>query len=472
MKTINYFNYEKELTNEDIIRYAKIIAQASKEISEIEEAKKRLRELKETIERHSKYIQEGKIVSLYQGEFEWHKPVQNCVTISSPTGRFPAFLRDMTPEEIKEHSQLEIPFDNTVEQVTDMIVEAAKDAGFEEPEESFFGPTENYTPDYVEGNKQGRKQYFILPTKNVSFPWVLWLQEFDEEGKILDNSGLFWGSSREEVTLKLQSLMWNLETSHGDEEEDTRTVSIDDDAASLLDQIDYENYDPGTFVPEEETNLGVQITTENEEIQEQEEAILNVDRDKVNIFKSVINNKYFMLDDFGERLYLTIERMSQSQIYFQDPAVQKGTILKDRKDIPLVDLPKKTMAGRTDQIPVYKSLRDGTYFLLDNEGKRLPLEVLIDADTTVTFIDPFDKGQFLVKSPEDIQLRDEEPEQLSKVKVWKALNGGYFVFNEQQDPVPLKVLNSLENVVFLEQEGVEGVILKRHSEIIPSGIYL
>lgn len=131
MKTINYFYYENELTNEDIIRYAKIIAQASKEISEIEEAKKRLRDLKETIELHSKYIQEGKIVSLYQGEFDWHSPVQDCVTVSSPSGRFPTFVRDMTPEEIVEHSQLEIPFAETVDQVTDMIVEVAQDAGFD-----------------------------------------------------------------------------------------------------------------------------------------------------------------------------------------------------------------------------------------------------------------------------------------------------------------------------------------------------
>lgn len=111
MKTVNYFNYEKELTNEDVVHHAKIIAQASKEIGEIEEAKKRLRDLKETIERHSRYIQAGKIVSFLQGEFDWHKPVQDCVTISSPSGRFPAFVRDMTPDEIQEYSQLEIPFE-------------------------------------------------------------------------------------------------------------------------------------------------------------------------------------------------------------------------------------------------------------------------------------------------------------------------------------------------------------------------
>ncbi|MBN8545806.1 MAG: hypothetical protein J0L60_06700 [Ignavibacteria bacterium] len=346
MKTINYFNYEKELTNEDIIRYAKIIAQASKEISEIEEAKKRLRDLKETIERHSKYIQEGKIVSLYQGEFEWHKPVQNCVTISSPTGRFPAFLRDMTPEEIKEHSQLEIPFDNTVEQVTDMIVEAAKEAGFDTVMKDEKTNSEDEDDIFLDnaGEEEFTKQgdYYIKGPQGFHSPMVWDVLRHDGHGRMPDHIGTFY--------------------SHSDAKRKVR------------------------------------------ELRKEAEA-------------------------------------------------QKERI-------------------RTDQIPVYKSEKDGSYFLLDNEGNRLPLEVLIDADKTITFIDPFDKGQFLVKSPEDIQLRDEEPEQLSKVKVWKALNGGYFVFNEQQDPVPLKVLNSLENVVFLEQEGVEGVILKRHSEIIPSGIYL
>lgn len=60
-----------------------------------------------------------------------------------------------------------------------------------------------------------------------------------------------------------------------------------------------------------------------------------------------------------------------------------------------------------------------------------------------------------------------EPEQLSTVSVYKALTGDYYTIDEQDNCVPLKVLNSLENVVFFEQEGVDGVILKRHSEIIP-----
>lgn len=185
----------------------------------------------------------------------------------------------------------------------------------------------------------------------------------------------------------------------------------------ITDEDEY--YDPGTFVPdtekdEEDINFGVQISKENEELQEQEEAILNVDRDKVKIFKSVKNNKYFMFDDFGERLYLTIERMSQSQLYFQDPAVQKGTILKNRKDISLVDLPEQSKDQTSPETPT-------------------------------------------------------EPQPLSTIPVYKSTNGKYYFIDEQFKAVKLKVLNTLENVVFLEHEGIEGVILKRHSEVIPGG---
>lgn len=38
------------------------------------------------------------------------------------------------------------------------------------------------------------------------------------------------------------------------EKDETLEESIDDDAATILDQIDYEHYDPGTFVPDDEEN--------------------------------------------------------------------------------------------------------------------------------------------------------------------------------------------------------------------------
>lgn len=406
--TEQWFDYEKVLTETDILEIAKKIGETRKKIDEIEEARKTLKNLQQeklTLERQ---LEQGKATGHFNGIHSYHDPEEGLVTISpNPKidwrpNSFTPFTREMTQAEKEKYCQHEL--------------------------------------------------------------------EFDEE-----------------------------------EENEVREETIDDVAATILDQIDYEYYDPGTFVPDddeldeieeiedearEETNLGIQITTENEELQKHEEAILNVDRDQIDVFRSAKDKRYFMFDDFGDRLYLTMERQSQSQIYFHDPAVPTSTILKNKKDIPLVDQSENSQKEPTeetivDEIPVYKSVKTGEYFLMDNEGERLLLIVSSQNSSIINFIDPFDNEEIILKRHEDIRLRDEElqepipnisvpvePEQLSKVKVWKALNGGYFVFNEQQNPVPLKVLNSLENVVFLEQEGVDGVILKRHSEIIPSAINL
>lgn len=282
-----WFDYEKVLTETDILEIAKKIGETRKKIDEIEEARKTLKNLqheKLTLERQ---LEQGKATGHFNGIHSYHDPEEGLVTISpNPKidwrpNSFTPFTREMTQYEKEKYCQ------HTID--------------FKEPEQ----------------------------------------------------------------------------------EEEVKEESIDDVAATILDQIDYEYYDPGTFVPDDE----------------------------------------------------------------EEP----------------------TEETTVDEIPVYKSLRDGTYFLLDNEGKRLPLTVLIEADLTITFIDPFDNDQFLVKRPEDIRLRDEEPQPLSALHVYKSPTNQYYILDEQLNPIQLKVLNSLENVVFLEQEGVEGVILKRHSEVTPGG---
>lgn len=300
--TEQWFDYEKVLTETDILEIAKKIGETRKKIDEIEEARKTLKNLQQEKLMLERQLEQGKATGHFNGIHSYHDPEEGLVTISpNPKvdwrpNSFTPFTREMTQAEKEKYCQHEL--------------------------------------------------------------------EFDEE-----------------------------------EENEVREETIDDVAATILDQIDYDHYDPGTFVPDDD------------ELDEIEEIV--------------------------------------------------------------------------DEIPVYKSVKTGEYFLMDNEGERLLLIVSSQNSSIINFIDPFDNEEIILKRHEDIRLRDEElqepipnisvpvePEQLSKVKVWKALNGGYFVFNEQQNPVPLKVLNSLENVVFLEQEGVDGVILKRHSEIIPSAINL
>jgi hypothetical protein len=341
---LDWFNYEKTLTECDILDIAKRIGEKRKEIDDIEAARKKLKELQGDIVSLSRQLEQGKITGNFHGEHTYHDPVENMVTIR-PSGQvswknneFTPFTREMTQYEKEKYCQ------HTID--------------FKEPEE------------------------------------------------------------------------------------------------------------------EEDINLGIQITTENEELQEQEEAILNVDRDQIDVFRSAKDKRYFMFDDFGDRLYLTMERQSQSQIYFHDPAVPTSTILKNKKDIPLVDQSENSQKEPTeetivDEIPVYKSVKTGEYFLMDNEGERLLLIVASQNSSIINFIDPFDNEEIILKRHEDIRLRDEEPSEPFKEPVFKSPSGQYYYLNDVLSPVPLKVLNSLEEVVFLEEDGKEGVIVRKHTEVIP-----
>lgn len=485
--TEQWFDYEKVLTETDILEIAKKIGETRKKIDEIEEARKTLKNLQQeklTLERQ---LEQGKASGHFNGIHSYHDPEEGLVTISpNPKidwrpNSFTPFTREMTQAEKEKYCQLSMDFEepkeeNREETIDDVAATVLDQIDYENYDSGTFVPDdevesltmrrtlrplipEGVRPNFVTCDENRfYREYYIksLPTPNR--PFVLWMYKLNSIGRVIESKGLAWGNE-DELKAKLNVIMQKAGVNIG-------------------------------VLLREQTNLGIQITTENEELQEQEEAILNVDRDQIDVFRSAKDKRYFMFDDFGDRLYLTMERQSQSQIYFHDPAVPKGTILKNKKDILLVDQSENSQKEPTeetivDEIPVYKSVKTGEYFLMDNEGERLLLIVSSQNSSIINFIDPFDNEEIILKRHEDIRLRDEElqepipnisvpvePEQLSKVKVWKALNGGYYVFNEQQNPVPLKVLNSLENVVFLEQEGVDGVILKRHSEIIPSAINL
>jgi hypothetical protein len=343
-----WFDYEKVLTETDILEIAKKIGETRKKIDEIEEARKTLKNLqheKLTLERQ---LEQGKATGHFNGIHSYHDPEEGLVTISpNPKidwrpNSFTPFTREMTQYEKEKYCQ------HTID--------------FKEPEQ------------------------------------------------------------------------------------------------------------------EEDINLGIQITKENEELLEQEEESDQGDEDsftdRPGFEEHHTKGDYFIKapDSFNDAMMWTVLKHCGHGVapdligffYRESDAIKKVRELRKEANAFQEQI-------TADQIPVYKSLRDGTYFLLDNEGKRLPLTVLIEADLTITFIDPFDNDQFLVKRPEDIRLRDEEPQPLSALHVYKSPTNQYYILDEQLNPIQLKVLNSLENVVFLEQEGVEGVILKRHSEVTPGG---
>lgn len=463
--------FHKKLTDEDILAYAKNIGELKKKINEAEYAKKNLKNLYREMSEITGILEKGEVSRYMAATFTYHYPEENLVTITPEhITDFPAVVRPMTEIEIERHCE------HTIE--------------FEEPEESFFGPTENYTPDYVEGNKQGRKQYFILPTKNVSFPWVLWLQEFDEEGKILDNSSVFYGTSREEVVLKLQGLMSDLNRTINDEtdqEEETTfpkgwsiepnstgkwTVRgswkdsvqvlgshptrvaaeaylkeylaneaierdpIDDEAISPLDQIDNdEYYDPGTFVPEEE--------------EAEEEAEIAQEQPK----------KSTLLKDIEESMQIR-EWISKLQIYRNMENREEHYAKINEKYHEAIVNPKNS-----DDVWKYYIVAGYEKY----ETKRREDEIVLgflNKRRNYIRVNNEQQKQEVTTTPEP-ELN--EPQPLSTIHVYKSPTNQYYILDEQLNPIRLKVLNSLENVVFLEQEGVDGVILKRHSEITPGG---
>lgn len=179
-----WFDYEKVLTNEDILEVAQKIGETRKKIDEIEEARKTLKKLQEEKLALERQLEQGKITGDFKGIHSYHDPEEGLVTISADPqitwkpNSFATFTREMTPEEKERYCQIEMEFE--------------------------------------------------------------------------------------------------------DEENENREESIDDVAATILDQIDYEHYDPGTFVPDDdedqkEPNLGIQIENENEELQIEEEALLDVE---------------------------------------------------------------------------------------------------------------------------------------------------------------------------------------------------
>lgn len=341
MKTEVEFIYEKELKNDGIIEHAHIIAEASQQISEIAEARKRLRELKETIERHSKYIQDGKISFQTVGEFEWHKPIADYVTIHSIQGDFPEFIRPMTPKEIEEYCELEIPFE-----AEDSIVVHSKEEA-------------------------------------------------------------------ERAKDRLKAVGWNVT----DEELDARVTIVELPEKQESERGDVkkiyalDNLNPSGWVLEEDYLKAVEQNRKQEEESDQGDEDSFTDRPGFEEHHT--KGDYFIKapDSFNDAMMWTVLKHCGHGVapdligffYRESDAIKKVRELRKEANA----FQEQTTA---DQIPVYKSLRDGTYFLLDNEGKRLPLTVLIEADLTITFIDPFDNDQFLVKRPEDIRLRDQEEE--------------------------------------------------------------
>ena len=215
--TTGYVNFKKVLTNNDILTYAKNIGELRKKIDEAEAAKNTLKTLQKEMSEITKILEKGEISDLYRATYSFHDPKENFVTITPPSfaSVYDPIIREMTPEEKEKYCQHTLEFEESEEETPEETME----------KKGINDPKEGYVPDYIDGGKR----YYIMPTKNRSFPWVLWLREYNEEGKILENKGVFWGTTREEIVLKLQSLMFSSDETINDEldEEEDDGLYID-----------------------------------------------------------------------------------------------------------------------------------------------------------------------------------------------------------------------------------------------------
>src|SRR5574343_1655187 len=109
MTTEQYFTHTVTLTDAQLNEKARAIASAMAEINRIEEERKKVAELRKTMKELSREIEEGAITAAYLGTHQWHYPAEGKVHITPVyDGHFKAFTREMTTEELEEHSQIEI----------------------------------------------------------------------------------------------------------------------------------------------------------------------------------------------------------------------------------------------------------------------------------------------------------------------------------------------------------------------------
>lgn len=218
------------------------------------------------------------------------------------------------------------------------------------------------------------------------------------------------------------------------EEEDSSTV--DDATAIMLDQIDNEEYyDLGTFVPEEE--------------EAEEEAEIAQEQPK----------KSTLLKDIEESMQIR-EWISKLQIYRNMENREEHYAKINEKYHEAIVNPKNS-----DDVWKYYIVAGYEKY----ETKRREDEIVLgflNKRRNYIRVNNGQQKQEVTTTPEP-ELN--EPQPLSTIHVYKSPTNQYYILDEQLNPIRLKVLNSLENVVFLEREGVEGVILKRHSEITPGG---
>jgi len=112
MTTEQYFTHTVTLTDAQLNEKARAIASAMAEINRIEEERKKIAELRKTMKELSREIEEGVITTTRRGNHHWHHPAEGKVHITPVyEDHFEPFTREMTPEELEEHSQIEIQFE-------------------------------------------------------------------------------------------------------------------------------------------------------------------------------------------------------------------------------------------------------------------------------------------------------------------------------------------------------------------------
>lgn len=112
-----YFKFQKTLTDDDILIYAKNIGELRKKIDEAEAAKNTLKNLQREMSDLTKILEKREISQFYNATYSFHDPIENFVTITPPphAKEYEPIIREMTPFEIEKYCQHTLEFEEPEE---------------------------------------------------------------------------------------------------------------------------------------------------------------------------------------------------------------------------------------------------------------------------------------------------------------------------------------------------------------------
>jgi len=244
----------------------------------------------------------------------------------------------------------------------------------------------------------------------------------------------------------------------GEPEEGKITVD-DDTAAIMLDQVDNEEYyDPGTFIPENEEDEGKTEKVYQDVLDGMKRSVSLEIREcisKLQIYRNMENREeyYAKIDGKYHEAIINPEHSDDVWKYYIVAGFEKYETKRREDEIVLGFLNKRR-----------------NYIRVNTGQQEQKQEVTTTPEYPSVMI-----HRILQEEIQKQHNKEPEPEQTEKpykdLPVCKTPDGKYYIETDgsRKDAT---VIRSLENIIFFEVEGVEDLILKRHTDILEVENYL